>query len=138
MIIEKIDDFDSAMLGVKVTVIKENGFYGEISTYGNIGRVSLSSAANGINCFISNPTQEYSFELIDGRLGSNSSIIITLFPPDSKGYIRVQIDAEVDVNNQKKENYSLQFLSEWGKVEVFEKKLKSFSEKGGINDIKLN
>lgn len=139
IIIEKIEpDLDSSMIGIKVTVVKQNGFSGKFSIYGNISRMNLQDIALSLAEFTLNPIEIYDFELIDSKLGSDSSVIIKLLQPDLKGYITVLIDAEVQLNQNKKESYSLQIQSEWGKVENFGKKLKSFAEQDGLFEVQLN
>ena len=146
IIIEKTDsdsDFDAVYFKIDVSnkdclAASKIGFIGRVFIYGYIGRVELQEAATRIIEFSSNPTESYCFQLSDTLLGADGNLFLEFLPAHSTGSVEIKISSEIRINTNKTENCTFHIESELGLIEQFGKRLKSFSEQNGLQEVSLH
>jgi len=145
IIIKKTDsDLDYDVIYFKVEIRNQDnlkpgksGLFGGLFMYGCIERINFKEIANDIIAYSSNPTESYCFQMADNLVDIDSILILELLPASHRGYVEIKVSMEIRINAEKHEKHVFYIKSEIGLIEQFGKRLESFSEQYGLQEISL-
>ncbi|MCL1989571.1 MAG: hypothetical protein FWG67_01650 [Defluviitaleaceae bacterium] len=144
--IEKTDsdlDFDVVYFSIEVRnqgypTTGDLGFVGSVLMYGYMGRVEFQEVGTRVIEFSLNPTEGYCFQLSETLLGADGNLLIEFLPTIHTGCVEIKICSEIKINTNRTERCEFYIKSELGLIEQFGKRLKSFAEQGGLQEVNLH